>query len=84
MRIYDNGGATLDRYTFLPPRDAWREHRDARGLWNAVASCKTGRAFFQHTSAMPGRHLGKRVAWDSLPESVRACVRDSALSEFCP
>ena len=63
IRIYDNGGKTFDRYTVIF-MDLERE-RDgsyqARGM-----STDPYRGFGQWCSAVPGRHLGRRITSDQL------------------
>lgn len=75
LRIYDNGGKTADRYTIIPPRNAGATYRErASGLWMAAGSSEHPQhpqGFGQHTSAMPGSHLGRRIRWDDLPEDVQ-------------
>lgn len=39
--------------------------------------------FGQYVSAMPGRHLGKRVRWDELPTDVQRFARE-AFPEYAP
>lgn len=74
IRCYDNGGKTFDRYTVvymdLPER--------AAGMFQAVGMSEHPfhpQGFGQHTTAAPGRHLGKRVALDQLPEDCQKLVR---------
>ena len=84
LRIYDNGGKTLDRYTAIPPRWARAMHYDARrGLWDAVGSGADPRGVSGHCDAVPGPHLGKRVHWDDLPEAVQSLFRAS-FANFAP
>lgn len=84
LRIYDNGGKTLDRYTAIPPRWARAMHYDARrGVWDAVCSGTDPRGVSGHCDAVPGPHLGKRVHWDDLPESVQNVFR-SCFANFAP
>lgn len=73
LRIYDNGGKTFDRYTvvFLD-----RPERTP-GLFEALAASIYPfhpQGFGQHVTAAPGRHLGRRVRFESLPEDVRRFV----------
>jgi hypothetical protein len=73
IRCYDNGGKTFDRYTILPCR-AWRDYLESPGLWRCIAASTNPydpQGFGQHTTAMAGRHLGKRVTFDSLPPQVQ-------------
>ncbi len=85
LRCYDNGGKTADRYTILPPRYA-AQHRERSGLWEAIGASAypfAPQGFGQHTSATPGPHLGKRVAWSDLPVDVQTFARFS-FPEYAP
>lgn len=86
LRIYDNGGETLDRYTFIPPRWA-REYRERNpGDWTAAAASEQPfhpQGFGQWTTAVPGHHLGKRIKWKDLPEDVQKFARQM-FPEFAP
>lgn len=79
FRIYDNGGDLFDRYTILPP-EASRHYRYQDGKVDAIASSEDPyhpQGFGQWTTAMPGKHLGKRISWEDLPEPVKRHVRQS-------
>lgn len=88
LRIYDNGGRTLDRYTILPPRwaTAYRyngpENWGAPWGWACICSSASGH-FSGHETATPGRHLGRRIHWQDLPADVQAFARD-AFPEWAP
>ena len=79
LRCFDNGGKTLDRYTIIPPRTAWREYRNPRnGLWTAIAASTRPfdpQGFGQATEAAPGGHLGERIPFESLPRDVQTYAR---------
>lgn len=64
VRIYDNGGKTFDRYTavFMSLERERDGTYQARGM-----SADPFSGFGQWCSAMPGRHLGKRITFDQLP-----------------
>jgi len=67
LRAYDNGGKTLDRYTVL--RTDWSYSNDGQ-LVECIGMSDNPthpQGFGQHGAAMPGRHLGLRVPFDSLP-----------------
>jgi hypothetical protein len=85
LRIYDNGGQTVDRYTIAPPRWA-REYRDGRA-WTAIAANAAPfhpQGFGQHIRIVSvGKHLGRRIGWHQLPEDVRRFARQS-FPKFCP
>ena len=74
VRIYDAGDASWDRYTAvylgLP------EHR--MGLYSARGMSEHPyhpQGFGQWTTAMPGRHLGKRIPFAALPVDCQSVVR---------
>jgi hypothetical protein len=74
LRVYDNGGRSMDRYTIIPPRNAGADWRERDGSWQAIAASESPynpQGFGQHTSAMPGPHLGRRIRWDALPDDVQ-------------
>lgn len=81
LRIYDNGGETIDRYTILPPRYAGKAYRGRTpSTWMAIAASVDPyhpQGFGQHVSAMPGRHLGRRIRWADLPDDVQRFARES-------
>lgn len=86
LRCYDNGGATLDRYTILPPRwagKAWRHNpRLDPQAWTCIGASEHPyhpQGFGQHGSAHVGPHLGKRVGFYDLPIDVQRLARET----FC-
>jgi len=83
MRIYDNGGKTFDRYTVV-----FMDNEESKGLYYAVGMSAHPFApggFGQHTSAAPGRHLGKRLNFEKLPADCQKMVNsefDLSLDQF--
>lgn len=78
LRCYDNGGpdkgGTCDRFTVVYLDEPERKP----GSFAAVGmngSPFHPQGFGQHCTAMPGRHLGKRVALTDLPEDCQKVVR---------
>jgi hypothetical protein len=72
IRVYDNGGKTVDRYTVV-----YMDAPERNGLYEAVAMDAQPfhpQGFGQHTSASPGRHLGKRIGYEDLPDDCRKVV----------
>lgn len=70
IRVYDNGGKTFDRYTVVCDNDEYPTHEMCPML--ALSSDPTSpQGFSQHTEGHEGRHLGKRVAFESLPENIQ-------------
>lgn len=73
IELYDNNGATADRYTavFL--------EQEERKPGHFVALSMDEKPFHpqgigQHTSAMPGPHLGKRIRLTDMPPDCRKLV----------
>jgi hypothetical protein len=71
--VYDNGGKTADRYTAFTHAD--HEHSkktnrpvDALGMDEHPTHPQ---GFSQGTSAMVGKHLGKKVSFHSLPKPLQ-------------
>ena len=81
IRCYDNGGKTADRYTvvFLDQPERAVNTFVALGM-NSTPFHPQG--FGQHTAAMPGRHLGKRIAFASLPEDCQKLVEQNCTIEL--
>ena len=64
LTIYDNGGKSFDRITIIF-NDQKRKTKDGI-LYEAIGSSETGSGFYQHTEAMKGRHLGKKIQFKDL------------------
>jgi hypothetical protein len=72
IRCYDNGGKTFDRYTVI-----YMDERERDGTYGArgmSANPFHPQGFGQYCSAMLGRHLGKRIAFDALPSDCQRLV----------
>lgn len=73
IRCYDNGGKSIDRYTVV-----YLDHPETYpGAFAAVgmnASPFHPQGFGQHTTAMPGQHLGRRIAFSNLPTDCQRLV----------
>ena len=72
MKVWDNGGKTLDRYTIV----FW-EFPVSDESFEAIAADKHPMrplGFYEHTEAMPGPHLGKRISFKKLPKELRTCL----------
>lgn len=73
VRFYDNGGKTADRYTAVYMGYPERQP----GVYAARGMSENPfhpQGFGQFTSAMPGRHLGKRIKFSQLPKDCQALV----------
>lgn len=79
--VYDNGGATADRYTVIPEGKGWHPVQNRQGRWQycalALNDTPTNPAFgfSQFCEAVKGRHLGRKVKFADLPSNVQAHAR---------
>lgn len=75
-RIYDAGDSFADRYTIALKAESYL----GRLYWPYLASGPTPfhpQGFGQHgesTEFLNGKHLGKRVAFDTLPEQTKQFI----------
>lgn len=75
--VYDNGGVTADRYTVVPEGAGWHPVRNRYGKWQYTALALNDYpthptyGFSQCVECVKGRHLGKKIAFASLPENVQ-------------
>jgi hypothetical protein len=79
VRIYDNGGKTLDRYTaiYMNQPEYQPKTYSARGMSSYPFS---PHGFGCSTIATPGRHLGKRISFAELPPDCQKLVlQDTAV-----
>ncbi len=73
IRCYDNGGKTVDRYTVVYMDFPERQ----RGFFLSLGMSEDPghpQGFGQHTVAMLGAHLGRRVPFRMLPGRCRRVV----------
>ena len=72
-RIWDNGGKTLDRYTI-----AFKGYRDRRMVYPYLFSGIDPHGMSGHGESdtfLKGKHLGKRIAFEALPEAVQNLIK---------
>lgn len=77
VRVYDNGGKSADRYTAVFM--AMPEH--IKGLYFSIGMSADPfhpLGVGMSCAAMPGRHLGRRIAIEELPPDCQRLVRDIA------
>ena len=73
LAIYDNGGETVDRYTVVYLDIPERNSR----LFPCVGMSENPfhpQGIGQHSTAMPGNHLGKKITWKDLPQDCQKVV----------
>ena len=64
ISIYDNGGETIDRFTVIF-NDRKRVTKEGV-IYECIATSESGNAFYLHTEAMKGSHLGKEIDFSKL------------------
>ena len=72
VRIYDNGGKSFDRYTAI-----YMNEPEGRGIYGARGMSERPfdpQGFGLYCSAMPGKHLGKRIAFEALPIDCQKAI----------
>jgi hypothetical protein len=72
VKVYDNGGKTIDRYTvaYMAQPEPFCVSMLAMNdspFWP--------QGFCQHCGGKPGPHLGKRIPFASLPEDCQKAVK---------
>lgn len=82
IRIYDNGGETIDRYTVVFPDGECLGIGESGNVPNGfcmhVGSIhETGAA-----AVTEGEHLGERVTYETLPKPVRLAIRAECESYY--
>ena len=85
FKVYDNGGATADRYTIVPVS---AKHYPSEWKHGArLYSCLGCNNYPEHPQGVSmfsecvlGRYLGKRIEFEALPANVQA----HALSRLLP
>lgn len=72
VRIYDNGGKTLDRFTAV-----YMDQKEYNGNFSARGMCESPfspQGFGCSCVAKPGRHLGKRIKFAQLPKDCQKLI----------
>lgn len=74
VRCYDNGGKTFDRYTVVYTRRNPRDGYAYRGM-SAHPTHPQGFGMFGVLPQKDGPYLGKRIAFNTLPEECQKVAR---------
>lgn len=70
--IYDNGGKTLDRYT------VYFDTKESEHLYSCIGMSERPfhpQGFCQHSSGQLGKHNGKCIKFEELPEDCQKVVK---------
>ena len=79
IKVYDNGGKTMDRYTvvYLNDKQGIVSNNGGSMLFGCVGMNETPLApngFCQHSTCLDGKHLGKKIAFKNLPVDCQEIV----------
>jgi hypothetical protein len=74
IRLYDNGGKTFDRFTAVL-MDQPERASNTFAAFGMSEHPQHPQGFGQHTTAMPGRHLGRRINLSDLPQDCRLTLK---------
>ena len=69
IAIYDNMGETFDRITIV--FNDTKMNTNYGIAYDALGCSETGIGFFTHTTAMKGRHLGKKITFSDLHSDLQ-------------
>lgn len=85
--IYDNGGATADRYTVITDEKStvqgiftgniltpWSKPSPSYLAFTFSDDCNMPNGVNMIVNIIPGSHLGKKIKFSQLPKRVQACV----------
>jgi hypothetical protein len=75
--IYDNGGETVDRYTVVYDVTDGTVYESLDMSTNPFDP----QGFCQHGTAVPGKHLGKKIKFKDLPKDCQSVVEDDLYEE---
>jgi hypothetical protein len=76
IRCYDNGGTTPDRFTalYMDQPDGSADGKPCFMSVGMSAEPFHPQGVGQHGAALPGRHLGKRIPFATMPEPCRRLI----------
>ncbi len=80
VRIYDNGGETLDRYTAIIENPDWQTSAKP-GYMPSLGLSEGGQAISQFGDAKEGEHLGKPIKWEDLDEATQKHIQSRLQNE---
>jgi hypothetical protein len=80
VACYDNENKTIDRYTVVYMDQPERAHNTFACVGMSDSPFHP-QGFGQHSTAMPGRHLGKRIPFASLPADCMHLVEQDLRPE---
>ncbi len=79
VNVYHQPGL-LDEYTVVPHSEAW-DSMERRGMRSMLALSATGAGFSEWTEGQEGRHLGRSVPWDAVPDVLKRQIERRVVQE---
>lgn len=76
LAVYDNGGETADRYTIVPKGEGYKERNGMVEMIGASENPTSPTGVYQHSEGQVGKHLGKRIDFEKLPEALQKALKD--------
>jgi hypothetical protein len=77
IAVYDNGGKTFDRITIVFLNTKRRPLFGGKFYdYDCIGSSENGLGFLQWGSCQRGRHLGRRIPYESLSLPLRSLIID--------
>lgn len=74
ISIYDNFGKTIDRITIVF-NDTKRKTIDGYVMYDCLGANWDGSCYFEHGTAMKGRHLGKKIGFSDLSAELQSILK---------
>ena len=74
ISIYDNQGKSLDSITIVF-NNTKRDKSGNRYKYDCIASSKSGFGFFMHSECIKGKHLGKKISFNQLENSLQKILK---------
>lgn len=82
LAVYDNGGETADRYTIVPKGEGYKERNGMVEMIGASENPTSPTGVYQHSEGQVGKHLGKRIDFEKLPEALQKALKDEFKEEI--
>ncbi len=80
VNVYHDPVGGGDAYTIVPHSMAW-DGMERGGMREMLGTDASGRGFSQWTTGQEGRHLGRKLAWDEVPEELKRHVERRIVGE---
>ena len=75
VRVYDNGGKTIDRYSVVVEGEDWKSSASS-GSVPMLSLSEGGKGVSQWGDGKEGKHLGRPVKWENLDKETQKHIED--------